>query len=841
MKNQSLLITLLLMLYGVPAGYAKTSADNDYIFDPSLIRAALPGQLNIQDGTGDPYFQSGEYDVDLYLNGKFQSNTPLKLQRENGKFTLCLPPRFYRAFAVRERYLSDLPAEGCTHPERFLPAASVRVDTGKLRVDITIPQAMLVTQPAGYIAPDNLSEGSTMAFVNYNVNQFYSDYKNGQRFESTWLGINGGMNIGMWRFRQQGNFTHNEYGNRWQNTRSWVQRALPSVKSEVSVGELFSAGDLFNAVSFRGLNLNSDDRMLADSLRGYAPEIRGVANSNARVSVWQGRQRIYQTTVPPGPFLINDLSPVSYGGDLSVEVLESDGSRHRYTVPFAVLPESLRPGRTDYSFSAGKVTDYRKDNNFTELTVKRGLTNAITINGGMRLGNDYRSLLAGGVWASEMGAVGFNSAYSSADLNEGNTAQGWRYELNYSRTFEPTHTTLTFAGYQYSTHGYRDLNDVIALNNNATPGQDNTRSEYMQRNRLQMTINQTLGDWGSIYLSGSRQNYYDGRSRDTQYQAGYSTVMPGNISMNLSLSRQYTVRSHSHDAFRRFAAPTRRNEYFKDTQLQISFSMPLGSATNSPYLTLGGTHDSSSGSSYNASLSGVAGEDQTGYSLNVNRDQRQRDTTFSGSVNRKMSLASLTATASTSSRFNQMSVNAIGAAVLHSGGLTLGNYVSDTFALIEAKGAQGARVISSPGIHVDGSGYALVPSLIPYHYNAIALDASGSDSQVEVQNSEKTIAPYAGAMVRVKFQTLRGYPVMMKTTTNQNISVPMGADIINEQRKTIGTFGQAGNAYLRLSETQGTLKAVWGAGKNDSCTINYHIPTPKPDAVITYANAVCRF
>lgn len=54
--------------------------------------------------------------------------------------------------------------------------------------------------------------------------------------------------------------------------------------------------------------------MLPDSLRGYAPEVRGMAGSNARVSVWQGKQQIYQTTVPPGPFVIDNLSPVSYGG-----------------------------------------------------------------------------------------------------------------------------------------------------------------------------------------------------------------------------------------------------------------------------------------------------------------------------------------------------------------------------------------------------------------------------------------------------------------------------------------------------------------------------------------------
>ena len=41
--------------------------------------------------------------------------------------------------------------------------------------------------------------------------------------------------------------------------------------------------------------------MLPDSLSGYAPTIRGVAQTNARVTVRQNGYIIYSTYVPPGP------------------------------------------------------------------------------------------------------------------------------------------------------------------------------------------------------------------------------------------------------------------------------------------------------------------------------------------------------------------------------------------------------------------------------------------------------------------------------------------------------------------------------------------------------------
>lgn len=48
----------------------------------------------------------------------------------------------------------------------------------------------------------------------------------------------------------------------------------------------------------------------------------------------QNGHEIYQTTVAPGPFEINDLYPTSYSGDLDVTVTEANGAVSRFSVPF---------------------------------------------------------------------------------------------------------------------------------------------------------------------------------------------------------------------------------------------------------------------------------------------------------------------------------------------------------------------------------------------------------------------------------------------------------------------------------------------------------------------------
>ncbi len=112
---------------------------------------------------------------------------------------------------------------------------------------------------------------------------------------------------------------------------------------------------MFDSVAFRGVQIATDDRMLPESLRGYAPVVRGTAQSNARVTIRQNGQVIYETNVSPGPFEIKDLYATGYGGNLDVTVTEADGRTENFTVPFASVAQSLRPGTTRFSVTAGQL------------------------------------------------------------------------------------------------------------------------------------------------------------------------------------------------------------------------------------------------------------------------------------------------------------------------------------------------------------------------------------------------------------------------------------------------------------------------------------------------------
>ncbi len=64
-------------------------------------------------------------------------------------------------------------------------------------------------------------------------------------------------------------------------------RLLPSRVKSCSARS-FTDGALFDSVGLRRVQLSTDDRMYPESQRGYAPIVRGIAGSNARVQCRQG-------------------------------------------------------------------------------------------------------------------------------------------------------------------------------------------------------------------------------------------------------------------------------------------------------------------------------------------------------------------------------------------------------------------------------------------------------------------------------------------------------------------------------------------------------------------------
>lgn len=71
------------------------------------------------------------------------------------------------------------------------------------------------------------------------------------------------------------------------------------------------------------------------------------------MTVSQADRIIYQTKVPPGPFVIQDINQ-SVQGTLDVTVAEEDGHTSTFQVSAASVPFLTRKGQVRYKLAGGK-------------------------------------------------------------------------------------------------------------------------------------------------------------------------------------------------------------------------------------------------------------------------------------------------------------------------------------------------------------------------------------------------------------------------------------------------------------------------------------------------------
>lgn len=804
----------------------------EYFFDPNLFRGSAFNQSSLVRLIKYNNILPGRYQLDVYTNNRYTGNYDILFaEQADGSVQPCLYPSLLQDAglnidaALRALMKSN---KACLLTEQVVKGGHSQTDIAQLRLNLTIPANRMNNRPQGYIEPEKLDYGSALGFVNYLSNFYHASYSRNEvsNLDSMWMSFNGGINFGSWQYRQLSslNWSRNS-GNKWNNLRRFLQRPLPAIGSQFSFGELITNGRLFSGINYNGLSLSTDERMLPDTMRGYAPVIRGMASTNARVSVVQNGREIYQTTVAPGSFEINDLYPTSYSGDLEVTVTEANGAVSKFIVPFSAVPESMRSGLSRYSLELGKIRGSGNAASFVDLIWQRGISNSVTVNQGLRVADRYHAVVLGGVYGSFLGATGLDLTYSRARLPTQEYRNGWMAHLSWSKNFQPTNTTVTLAGYRYSSRGYRDLSDVADERERIGQGGEWQSVNNRQQSRFDLSLSQSLSEYGSLFLSGSVQNYRQGGSRTTQLQAGYSQSFRHGISMNLSLSRQYPGHNNNYDAM--------------ETMTSVSFSFPLAGVSASD-MNMAWSHSDQGGSQYQTSVSGMMGTDQSAnYSLNVMRDQKYRQMTIGGNLQKRLSVTTLGVNASKGKNYWQASGNLQGALAVHAGGVTPGPYLGDTFALVEAKGATGAKVFNSQQITIDNQGYALLPSVTPYRYNRITLDPEGMEGDAELLDSERRIAPVAGAGVKVVFRTRKGTALLITSRFTDGSLVPPGAEVLDEQGRVAGMAGQGGQIYLRTDKQRGVLTVRWGDAATARCRLPYNIPDMKKATSLIKLTSVC--
>lgn len=794
------------------AGQSGSKEQELFAFNTTFLQGA-PSSIDLQLLLSANNVLPGNYRVDLYSNEVLVGRRDIDFNRNpaTGRVEPCLTLALLQQLGID---LDKLQVEGKFDPSKpqscyDLPAlidqASVRYDSARLQLTASVPQVAMKRGVRGYVDPALWDAGVSAAFINYQFNSSRTAGDAETRIVNN-LGLRAGINLGAWRFRNESNLTSSTGSpSTFRSNRSYLQHDVTAIKGQFSAGDIFSDADLFDSVRYRGVKLASDEGMRADSERGYAPIIRGVAQTNATVEIRQNDYILYTASVPPGPFEISDIYPSGSNGDLQITIIEADGRRHVTTQAFSSLPIMVREGQIKYSVSAGRYNsnaDGMATPNILSSTLAYGINSQLTGIIGVQASDNYKALSLGAAKNTLLGAVSLDVTHSNS-RTQGQTTQGNSVRALYAKTFTGTDTSFTLAAYRYSTEGFRTLTDHIQ-----DLSTDSKQRSSNAKTRTDLTINQNMGrdrELGSLYVNASDQRYWN-RSGSQSYSAGYSNNW-GNATFNVGIT-------HTRDMGSRYSSPN------SDTQLNLSVSFPLGSRARAPHAFVT-TSTQKSGDSTQVGVNGYLSETSDTFYSVQGGNSSSGGNNASVNLNTRTSVADINLGYSQGRGYDSQNLNVSGSVVAHEGGINLGQTVAETFALAQVPGVKGAKISSYSGVETGRNGYAIIPSAQPYRVNWISLDTRELGGDIEIDNATQQMVPRRGAVVVARYTGKSGRRVQFELIDEQGSSIPFGASLEDERGKQLAISDPTGKALVLLQEDQGNLTIKWGERQ---CSAPYSLP-----------------
>ena len=800
----------------------------------------------------------GLYPVDILLNGERVDSREMMFHQEHsatGKPFLktCLTRAMLTRYGVKTEAYPEL-FSAVKHGEAATDTAQCAVLTAipqaketfnfyRQQLLLSIPQAALRPKLSG-IAPQELwDDGIPVFLMNYRANLTRSESRGAGKSvsESRYVQLEPGVNLGAWRLRNLTTWQkQGRQGGKWQTAWTYAERGLYGLKSRLTAGDRYTPSDVFDGIPFRGVMLGSDDAMVPWNQRAFAPVVRGMARTPARVEVMRSGFVIYSMTVAPGPFALTDLPSAGTGEDLHVTVYETDGQQQHFVVPSSTPAIALREGYLKYNVMSGR---YRlpagglSESGVGQASVMYGLPWGVTTYGGLQGAEHYRAASLGlGMSLSSMGAVSVDGMQEQGKKQGMPATTGHAWRLRYSKNFDTTGTGASLSTSWYGASGFSGLSGVLdSYQSGQRPG--GTNSEHHPRqSRSGLTLSQSVGALGSLSLTGTRETYWHQQARRDELRVSWGSSFR-DVSWSLNWTQRQTPFSGGH---------TCGAGRHADRELSFWLSMPLdsltGGSTRSSYQMVSATGRDTQ---HEFGLNG------DGFDRQLNWDVRERLTPGSRYADRNSSLLNLAwhgargdlrGGYSYSPSGRQMNAGVAGGVLVHRHGITLGQPLGDTVALVEAPHAAGVAAGGVPGVKTDFRGYTTLGYVTPYQENTVTLDPVTLSADVEIPQTDTRVVPTAGAVIPARFATRTGGRAVITLTQQDGHPVPFGAMVTlstEEKNDTgAGITGEGGEVYMSGLPAAGVLRVSGGSGT--ACQAAYRLPEEKGPAGVYAFRAVCR-
>ncbi|MFJ3264872.1 fimbria/pilus outer membrane usher protein [Serratia liquefaciens] len=722
-------------------------------------------------------FLPGVHDVTLEVNA---AQSYMIAVRFDDTSQLCVDENFLDELKLNKIELS----ENCNTPAMLWQGADVKVFPGSFRVELLLPETAF--DPLK-VSGDEY--GGHAAILNYELygQRFAGRYGQQQSLQAT---LGPGVNIRNWVVRNRSQFSTNAE-KKLKIYETSAIRAFPSLKGRLEIGQFGAENSLFSGVPLTGLQIMSERHQIDGHL--LIP-ITGMADSQASIEVRQRGRTVYRTTVPPGPFSLDNIGQIVGGIETEVEITEADGRKKTQTV----VPQKMAGniGSQPHSqLGVGRYRSYRQSSAAPPLLVmgERQISQS-----------EENELVMGGLFSSRFQILALRKTYANLSggmaYSRGNKRQGLELDtqlrLPSSRFFGMSLTS------KYRSLGAQGSDEGLE------------RSDTVS-NRLRMALGASISlshaDWGTLNYNIYQNSYYHGESYLTH---GLSTSRQiGSATLSI------TAQNSANDPLTVFAY----------------LSLPLGQNRLSARVQGGERREATTGINLQGNI-----DERWNYSLGATNSGNNSQLSGGSQITLPYSQLSGDVTYSNngSQSFNTSAFG--GMAFANNTWLFSSQRIGDTFAVVDMAGASGIGLQASGSgrIATDYAGHALLASVTPYTDTSMRIDTQKFPLNLRINSTSASLRLAHGTVGLQRFRVSELKQLLLTVRNADGESMPVGASVYDDKGSLLGTLIGDGNLMLVNEDIGKGLQLR--ATNMPACRIEYTVPDFfDPEILYEEASAIC--
>jgi len=673
---------------------------------------------------------------------------------------------------------------------RFAPdtGAEIVFDEATQSARLTLPPAAFFPTRARATSPDapQVTPAGLGGFVNYDL----TGERIGDRDAF-------GTFLDFGAFGSRGVFTSSMVGRIDDDRREAVRldstwtMDFPERLATLRVGDSISvAGAWGRSARFGGLQFGTNFSTQPTLVTTPLLFAQGEALVPSTVDVFINNRRVASEDIPPGPFTIDQLPPMTGAGQMQVVVTDALGRQQVIAQPYYTGPTLLRAGLNEYSFEVGAIReDYAQASNaygdvIVTGTFRRGLTDSFTAEVHAE-GQAGGASAAGLDTAWQVGSLGVVTLTAAAG---GEDEIGWLAGAGFERNARRFNVFLRT---RYATEEFAQLGT-------ATP-----RDRPRQRSFGGLGVG--FGRYGNLQLSYGLQTSWSSARTET-----------------VGLSHSVTVGDYG---FLSFAASHTKSEE-SATDFFLNWTLPFGDR-RSAALSLRHSPDAEGDEAFEAvasvqqSLPAGAG---TGYYVALSSNQDGQIDYFlqgdAGQVGVQFA------------RRNEADgwrANANGGLAVTAAGVLPARRLDRSFAVVQVADFPDMTVYveNQPIGRTDGKGRVLLDSLRAYERNSVSIDPKELPFEASLATREMVVTPAYRSGPVVRFPVERASAATLRLVLPDGAPVPAGASVQTRSERV--PVALDGLVYLTAASGRQQARVEWSG---QSCAFAFERPEkgdPQPD------------